>query len=195
MGNIDFNSAFQTLKLRSHLIFVLSLFPYFSSFDLPFPFLSVITARLLPAVFFVFSLGLSLYIYLHFHYVDCHQQNFKVMCGCSDNDIMTGYTCYDYHRDDSLILCSVYYLHQGLVMFYTDRSVIRRTAQSHLSVPFFCFFLHYLPLLSSNFVIIAHLSCSSSLLPLYISLHSVFIFVFFVLFLSCLVSVILLSHS
>lgn len=136
MGNIDFNSAFQTqiaISYSSSLSLCLSLLPFFSFFSLPS---SVITTRLFPVIFLVFSLGLSVYFYLHFHYVDSHLQNFKVMCRYSDNDIMTGYTCSDYHHDDSLILCSVYYLHQGLVMFYTDRSVIRRTAQSHLSMPF-----------------------------------------------------------
>lgn len=64
---------------------------------------------------------------------------YKTLKCYSDNDIMTGYTCYDYHHDGSLILCSVYYLHQGLVMLYTDRSVIRRTARSHLSMPFYIF--------------------------------------------------------
>lgn len=43
-----------------------------------------------------------------------------MLCSYSDNGFMTGYTCYDYHHVDSLILCSVYYLHQGLVMFYTE---------------------------------------------------------------------------
>lgn len=57
----------------------------------------------------------------------------------SDNDIMTRYTCCDYHHDDSLILCSVYDLLPGLVIFYTDRSVVRRIAQSHLSVLFWKF--------------------------------------------------------
>ncbi len=143
-GNIDFNFAFQTTETLNavahpsslslplslivffHQVFICYHYPAVSCYFCAFP--------------FVFSLCLSLYFNLHFCYVNCHPQNFKVLRRDSDNGIMTGYTCYDYHHVDSLILCGVYYLHQGLVMFYTSRSVIKRTAQNHLSVPFFNFF-------------------------------------------------------
>lgn len=93
-----------------------------------------------------------------------------------DNDIMTCYTCCDYHRDESLILCSVYDLHPGLVIFYTDRSVVRRIAQSHLSVVFLEFFL-ILCFFSSNFVIRCQVACVHILLIpfFYFSFHHPFL--------------------
>lgn len=95
---------------------------------------------------------------------------------------MTGYTCSDYHHDGSLILCSVYYLHWGLVMFHTDRSVIRRIAQSHL----FMLFNFFSPSLYICAFLKAFLDYLSSFLSVYrigyvcrAPLHDVLIFPLF----------------
>lgn len=137
-GSIDFNSAFQTQIAISHpssSSLSLSVIVFFQSafylLSLPRCFLLFLCFSLLPSLAVSHSIFICVFIMLT---VTC--ENFKVLHRYSDNGAMTGYTCYDYHHADTLILCSVYYLHQGLVMFYTDRSVIRRTAQNHLSLPF-----------------------------------------------------------
>ena len=120
---------------------------------------------------YILSLNTFFVLYLHTFITLPVTSESRVLCRYSDNDTMTGYTCCDYHRDDSLILCSVYDLHRGLVMFCTDSVVIRRIARSHLSVFINSSVFAPSSRFLSNFVIVSCPShfLSSSLLYRYIS--------------------------